>query len=309
VNAIVTRGLCKTYGRVEALVDLNLEVQPGAVFGYLGPNGAGKTTTLRILAGLARSSAGKAWINGRRVGLDSPARGEVGYLPEEPRFYPWMTAWEYLGDFMAGIYALSKPAARRRCGELLEMVGLEGAAKRRVGGFSRGMRQRLGLAQALIARPKVLLLDEPVSALDPAGRHDVLALIEGLRGKATIFMSTHVLADVERVCDRVGILDRGRLIALDTREALLQRYAQPVVEILFEAACEDVRLWAGRIRAMPGMRQIQVEGRTVKVVLADARQDQFAIQEAVLASGLRVRAFHQVRPGLEDVFLQLVGKP
>jgi len=167
MTAIRVEGLRKAFRQVRALDGLSFDVPSGTVFGFLGPNGAGKTTTLRILAGLARPDAGLAWVEGHRVGPDSPARKALGYLPEEPHFYSWMTATEFLREFVARLFALPPGVARERTAELLELVGLKDAARRRIGGFSRGMRQRLGLAQALMNKPRVMLLDEPVSALDP----------------------------------------------------------------------------------------------------------------------------------------------
>src|SRR5258706_6617719 len=216
MSAIRIEALQKTYGAVKALDGLDLAVEAGSVFGFLGPNGAGKTTTLRILTGLAQASAGRAWvadveITARHAGSATPYAKNFGYLPEEPAFYNWMTPRECL-DYVGQLFGLSAGQRRARTVELLELAGLTEVAKRRIGGFSRGMRQRLGLAQALVNQPAVLFLDEPASALDPAGRKEVLDLIERLRGRCTVFMSTHILADVERVCDGVGIFARGRLI-------------------------------------------------------------------------------------------------
>ena len=211
--AIRIAGLHKSFGQVRALDGLSLTVEPGSVFGFLGPNGAGKTTAMRILTGLAHADAGQAWIDGLEVTAGRRRVGSrIGYLPQDPSFYPWMTAREFI-DHVGRVFGL--PAGERvaRTEELLRLVGLADAAGRRVGGYSGGMGQRLGIAQALVNRPPVLLLDEPVSGLDPAGRKDLLELIEHLRGQCTVFMSTHILADVERVCDTVGIINRGRMAA------------------------------------------------------------------------------------------------
>ncbi len=181
MSAIRIEALTKSFGKFRALDGLSLTVEGGAVFGFLGPNGAGKTTTLRILTGLAHADSGGAWVEGLEVGKSAEISSRIGYLPEEPAFYPWMTGIETL-DIMGQIHRIVKAERRRRVDEMLEMAGLTEAGKRRVGGYSRGMRQRLGLAQALIHRPQVLLLDEPASALDPAGRKDVLGNNDGRTG-------------------------------------------------------------------------------------------------------------------------------
>jgi ABC-2 type transport system ATP-binding protein len=306
VSAIRVEGLRKAFRQVQALDGLSFAVAPGTVFGFLGPNGAGKTTTLRILAGLARADEGAAWVAEHAVGPDSPARRLVGYLPEEPHFYTWMTATEFLRDYVAGLFGLSATEARLRTAELLERVGLKDAARRRIAGFSRGMRQRLGLAQALINRPQVVLLDEPVSALDPAGRRDMLLLIDDLRRTTTVLMSTHILDDVERICDTIGIINRGRMVTVDERQALLDRYAAPVVEIAFREAPEVVAAWAGRLRGTPGVAATAVEEATVRVHLEAANAGDQKVLAMAVASGMPVESFQHGRPTLEDVFLQLV---
>ena len=232
--AIRIEGLHKSFGEVQALDGLGLAVEPGSVFGFLGPNGAGKTTTIRILAGLARADAGQAWIDGLEVAADRRRlASRIGYCPQDPAFYPWMTAREFV-DHVGRVFGLPAQERLARTDELLHLVGLAEVADRRVGGFSGGMGQRLGIAQALVNRPPVLLLDEPVSGLDPAGRKELLQLIERLRGECTVFMSTHILADVERVCDTVAIIDRGRLLAEAPQQELLGRYAVPAFEIEVE---------------------------------------------------------------------------
>jgi ABC-2 type transport system ATP-binding protein len=305
MSAIRTEGLTKTYGPVRALDGLSLAVEPGTVFGFLGPNGAGKTTTIRILAGLARPSAGRAWVTGEPVGPDGRARALVGYLPEEPRFYPWMRAEEFLASYAGGLFRIPRRQARARAAELLDRVGLKEDGRRRIGGFSRGMRQRLGLAQALMNQPRVLLLDEPVSALDPGGRKDILELIGGLKDEAAVFMSTHILADVDRICDTIGVIDHGRLVALEARDALLNRYAVPAIEVEFEAGPEAVAAWAEKVSRSSAAARVEVEGRRVRVRLAGPAAAG-EIQREVLGSGLNVVEYRIARPSLEDVFLRLV---
>ena len=202
----------------------------GSVFGFLGPNGAGKTTTLRILAGLARPTSGSARILGHDVPVSADASTRlIGYLPDVPGFYKWMTAAEFL-DLSGRLFGLSDQVLRERKDALLDLAGLAGVTTR-IGGYSRGMKQRLGVAQALINAPRLLLLDEPTSALDPIGRREVLEMIAALAGRTTVFFSTHILADVERVCDRVAVLARGRVVEQAGIEELKARHggAQRVV--------------------------------------------------------------------------------
>ncbi|MGB9722992.1 MAG: ATP-binding cassette domain-containing protein [Chloroflexia bacterium] len=305
MEAIRIEGLHKHFGHVRALDGLDLSVESGLVYGFLGPNGAGKTTTLRILAGLARPSAGRAFVAGIEVGKGD-IRRKVGYLPEVPAFYGWMTPREFLADLVAPLYGLAPAEGRARAEELLRLVGLEEVAGRRIGGFSRGMRQRLGLAQALLHRPEVLLLDEPVSALDPAGRHEMLEQIASLRGQATVFMSSHILADVERICDAVAIIDRGRLVVAAGREELLSRYARPVLEVEFDASTEEVERWARTLADNPLVAGAQAAGRVVHLAAGPVERARAELPALVASSGLIVQRYEWSRPTLEDVFLQLV---
>lgn len=298
--------LVKTYGTVRALDGLSLNVEPGVVYGFLGPNGAGKTTTMRILSGLARPDSGRAWILDKEINQsDTDVRDLIGVLPEEPAFYGWMTAREYLRDFVAPLFHIQGHSAARRALELLEIVGLVEAADRRIGGFSRGMRQRLGLAQALVHQPAVLLLDEPVSALDPAGRKEALDLIETLRGKTTILLSTHILADVERVCDVVGIIARGRMIVQDRREDLLARYVTPLFEIESDNGFGSWLEWVG---VQPFVTNVSVTNSTARVLVKDVHKAQNLLLESLVSQVVPVRRFERIHPSLEDVFLRLTEK-
>ena len=308
MSAVRIEGLTKSYGSVRALDGLDLSVEPGTIFGFLGPNGAGKTTTIRILTGLARPTAGRAFVAGQDVTNGRAVARRIGHLPEEPTFYPWMTPREFV-DHVARLFGLAAAERAVRTDELLELVGLAPVAKRRIGGFSRGMRQRLGLAQALVNRPEVLFLDEPVSALDPAGRKEVLALIDRLRGQCTVFMSTHILADVDRVCDTVAIVANGRLLTQASHQALIQGYAVPIFELEIEpGAVASLARWAEAIRSMPWVESIAVEGTTARVVVKDVALAKRELLPAALGGGLTLTRYQLVRPSLEDVFLRLVGE-
>lgn len=304
MSAIQIEGLTKSFGKFRALNGLSLSVESGTVFGFLGPNGAGKTTTLRILTGLAHADGGQAWVEGLEVGKSAEIPSRIGYLPEDPAFYSWMTGIEAL-DSMCQIHKIAAPERKRRVSELLELAGLTEAGNRRVGGYSRGMKQRLGLAQALIHRPRVLLLDEPASALDPAGRKEVLSLIEGLRGQCTVFMSTHILADVERICDTVAIIDHGQLIINAQRNALITRYAIPTLALEVDEGGQLAGL-AAEVRQLAWSTAVEVDGRRLTVTVNDLATAQRELLTKAVAAGLVVTLYEQVKPSLEDVFLRIV---
>jgi ABC-2 type transport system ATP-binding protein len=304
---IFIENLHKHYGAIHALDGLNMTVEPGSIYGFLGPNGAGKTTTLRILTGLARATTGRASVAGVDLKTDGRTLSRrIGYLPEEPAFYPWMSPREFL-DYLGRLHGLSSTDRATRTRELLELVNLEEAGKRRIGGFSRGMRQRMGLAAVLMHKPEVLLLDEPVSALDPFGRKEVLELIERLGGQCTILMSSHILADVERVCNVVGIIAKGRMIVQSPREALMDRYAQPV----FEADGEDasvIKRWADVVKQQAWTSAISVDGSVLRVTVSDVTRARKELLASAVAQNVVLRRYEEVRPSLEDIFLQLTDQ-
>ena len=308
--AVSCRGLTKRYGDVLALDALTLDVPSGAIFGILGPNGAGKTTLLRLLTGLARPTAGEATVAGMSVTTQAAGvHRRISFLDQSPRYYPWMSGRE-LVTFVGELFGLRGAELRSRVDDTLALTGLTAAAHRRIGGYSGGMRQRLGLAQALVNQPDALFLDEPASALDPAGRHEILASIAGLRGATTVCMSTHILADVERVCDTVAILDHGRLLVAAPVAELQERYAQPVFELELDAsqgaACES-RVAA--LRAAPWAGDVTRHGDILRVVALDPAAAQRELLPLVVASGVQVQRFERVRPDLEDIFLRLTATP
>jgi ABC-2 type transport system ATP-binding protein len=310
IPAIVTRGLTKRFGNVLALDGLDLEIPSGIVFGLLGPNGAGKTTAIRLLTGLARPSSGSASVAGVpvRFGDGLEARRRVGVLDQDPRFYGWMTGRELLG-FVAELVGVPRADVAERVDATLERVGLGDAAGRRISGYSGGMRQRLGIGQALIGEPDLLILDEPVSSLDPEGRRDLLALIGELRESATVVFSTHVLSDVERVCDRVAILDEGRLVIEAPIDELLSRFAPPVYVIEADPGPGlAIAGLAARLEREPWVADVEVTGTTLRVTVTDDTRATRELLPAIVATGLSISAFRRERPSLEDVFLQLVGR-
>jgi len=305
--AIELRGLTKRFGDAIALDGVDLVVRPGMVFGFLGRNGAGKTTALRILSGLARPTAGTARVLGHDVERATDAiRARIGFLPDVPGFYPWMTAREYL-EFAGRLFGLDKATLDARATALLEMAGLASVTTR-VGGFSRGMKQRLGIAQALINAPSLLMLDEPTSALDPIGRREVLEMVASLRGRTTVFFSTHILADVERVCDAVAILERGRVVASAGVAELTARATanRLIVEVEDSVAAAAV---AGALAGRAWLKSIETDGRALHLAVSDLPSAQREIPAAIAAAGMALRRFEIGETSLEDVFVELVGGP
>jgi ABC-2 type transport system ATP-binding protein len=273
--ALAVRGLVKRYGRVEALRGVDLEVEPGELVGLLGPNGAGKSTLVKIACGLVRPSSGSAEILGSRAGSPA-ARAALGYLAELFRFPGWYTADEVLRLHQS--LARSQGGERERS-ELLEIVDLAGARDRKVDAMSKGMQQRLGIAQALVGEPKVLLLDEPTSALDPVGRRTVRELLERLRGRGiSVLLNSHLLSEVELVCDRVTILLRGEVVAAGAPSDL----------------------------ARPRGVEIETDEATLTYDAA-GRDDVPQLVADLVAAGRKVYGVSVKRSTLEDVYLDAVG--
>jgi len=304
-NAISCVGLSQKYGEVQALKSLNLTVPYGSIFGFLGRNGAGKTTTIRILTGLAQPSAGSAWVAGiEATRANSNARQHFGYLPQAPAFYRWMTPAEYL-DYAAHLFNLPQKVRKQRIDEVLQLVDLKSAARRKIGGFSGGMVQRLGIAQAMIHHPQVLILDEPTSALDPAGRYEVLELIESLRGKVTVFFSTHILSDVERICDAVAIIHKGELLLESSREELLNKYPVNTAELELDNHGQANGKWTETLQQQSWVNSIQAENNIVRIMVTDLAQGKQALLPLVAGLGLIINRIQWVHPTLEEIFLEV----
>jgi len=300
--AVEVRGLTKVFREARALDGIDLTVPEGSVFGFLGPNGAGKTTTLRILTGLARPTQGTARVFGHEAG-SSEVRAVSGFLPDVPGFYPWMTAEEFL-RFAGGLFGIERAALDERVRVLLDLAGL-GDVKTRIGGYSRGMRQRLGVAQALINAPRLLMLDEPTSALDPLGRKEVLDMIASLRGRTTVFFSTHILADVERVCDTVAILDRGRVVAHAPIDELKERYAVRRIEVETDARADDLAS-AVNGTGWALATDLAADG-TLNITASDVDAARRELPRLIADLGVGLVRLDTGEVSLEEVFVQLVS--
>jgi len=305
--AIQTENLTKIYGNkkrwiksapVEALRDLNLEVKRGEIFGFLGPNGAGKSTTLKILTNLIFPTYGKAWIFGIPVD-EEKARKRVGFLPESPVFYDYLTAEEFL-LYLGNLYGMRGGFLKKRVNELLEWVGLAPYKKRFLRKYSKGMLQRVGLAQALLHNPDLILLDEPTSGLDPLGRKMVLDLIRNLRDEGkTVFFSTHILADVEAVADRVGIIVDGRLKRVGSLSTLLEErsFYEVEVEGLKEEILPLLKVYS---------KKVERENGTAKIIVSSEKVI-WSVMDLLRKIGVRLLSVEQKRKTLEEVCLEEVG--
>jgi ABC-2 type transport system ATP-binding protein len=305
---IDTKGLSKAYRGVNALMDLDLKVPHHSIFGFLGPNGAGKSTAIKLLLGLIKPTGGSAAIFGLDSVRDSIAiRKRVGYLAQDPRYYDHMTARETLRFAARFFYRGPRDAVEERIAETLELVGLADKADRPIKGFSGGERQRLGIAQAQINYPDLLILDEPAAALDPMGRRDVLAVMERLRKHTTIFYSTHILEDVQRVSDSVAILNHDRLVA-----------QAPIAELLvgngaasyFLTIRGDARPAKARITEQPWVASVTAGPSngttTLQISVTDVQAAETLLPRLALADETIITAFGRKQHNLEEIFIDLI---
>ncbi len=306
---IETQGLTKSFKGVNALQALDLKVPPNSIFAFLGPNGSGKTTTIKLLLGLIYPTAGTARVFGLDIGRDSVAiRSRLGYLPQDPRYYEHMTARETLRYAARFFFKGPKDEVEKRVAQTLELVGLDDKADRPIKGFSGGERQRLGIAQAQVNYPDLLILDEPAASLDPMGRRDVLEVMERLRKHTTIFYCTHILDDVQRVSDMAAILVKGKLVASGPIEDLLAGGEGVVYTVKLKGDAESAR---ARLAGQPWVTGIQTQSRNGTMAWTVAVSDDIAAEAQLLRllladEQLAVTEFGRKKYALEDVFVQIV---
>lgn len=310
MSVIQTNGLSKSFNGVDALKDLTLSVPKNSIFGFLGPNGAGKTTTMKLLLGLINPSSGTGTVFGQDIVRDSvDIRSRVGYLPQDPKFYKHMTARQIL-DFTARFYFRGpKAEIDNRITEVLELVGLSDKADRPTKGFSGGESQRLGIAQAQVNYPDLLILDEPAASLDPLGRRDVLEVMERLQEHTTIFYSTHILDDVQQVSDIVAILNKGELVAHGQIEELLSGSSGAVVfSVVIEgdAATARTRLanqgWVSEVTVIPKDEQNQL----LVHVTDEAMAQRHLLRLLLSDESLVINKYGRRQYELEEIFINIV---
>jgi ABC-2 type transport system ATP-binding protein len=307
---ISTQGLSKTYDGVAALKNLDLQVPDKSIFAFLGPNGAGKTTTIKLLLGLIDPTSGGGTVFGKDIVRDSvEIRANVGYLPQDARFYEHMSARQTLDYTAKFFFKGPQKEIDKRVDEMIELVGLEGKEDRPIKGFSGGERQRLGIAQAEVNYPDLLILDEPAASLDPQGRRDVLAVMARIRKYATIFYCTHILDDVQRVSDQVAIVNKGELIAQAPIEELLRGTGDTVFSVTLRGDVESVY---PRVEEQPWVSGIVVSQPGDPTVWEVSVTDEAAAEDQLLSllvsSGAKVADFGRKEVNLEDVFLSIVER-
>jgi ABC-2 type transport system ATP-binding protein len=305
MEPIVIENLSKKYGKLLAVDDLSLVVERGVCVGYLGPNGAGKTTTIKMLTNLLRATSGKAYLNGIDV-IHHPkaALDGVGAVVETPEFYPQLTPIECL-SYVGTIRGLSADVIADRSHAVLQQVKLLDVTERRTGTFSKGMKQRLAIAQALMHQPSILILDEPTSGLDPRGMVEVREIIKGLiKTDITILMSSHLLNEVQEVCDKVAIVDRGVLLTYDSVKNLsVGQDVTVTINTLDPVTPPEFKA----IKALRDVKSVKrTETLTLKVSFGGGPQTQYRVLRGVMNSGVKVVSFMPQRAAIEDVYLQLV---
>jgi len=304
-TAVRTENLVKDFNGFKAVNGLNLSVPEGAVYGFLGPNGAGKTTTLKMLTGMTEPTSGEIEILGRKVTFGSSVnRDDVGFLPDVPGFYDWMNAKEFL-LFCGSLYNIDSETLNKKIKELLETVGLKKSAKKKIGGYSRGMKQRLGIAQALINDPKIILLDEPVSALDPIGRKEVIDIIMKLKGKVTVFFSSHILSDVEKICDRVVIIKDGKAVMEDSIENIKSLSSTREIDIELENEDKIGNLHECLIKAK-WADNIERGHKSLIIKVNDLDAARIELNKIIYENKILIRKLNVAEPTLEDIFIKAV---
>jgi ABC-2 type transport system ATP-binding protein len=302
MSLIQIKGLKKNFQGNEVIKGLDFKLEKGKCIALLGPNGAGKTTTLRMLSGLMKPTAGTIAFSEAKK--DGDIRHLIGYLPQFPVYYDWMSGFEFL-QYVGRIGGLTNKEAKERSIELLELVGISDAKNRRVGKYSGGMKQRLGIAQAIIHRPQLVMLDEPVSALDPFGRREVLELLERLKKETTILFSTHILNDAEEVCDEILFLHNGEIVESGTMEDLRERHQQAKIDLIFRKKTEEME---SAFRNHRLTKSILIDGNRISVFVTNVESARKEYLKLISEKDWQLDKFEMSSMTLEDIFMKVVGK-
>lgn len=297
----------KQFGDFKVIDDLSFAVPENSVFGFIGKNGSGKTTTMKMIVGLLKPSAGEITVCGERVAYgNTPTNRYIGYLPDVPEYYGYMNPKEYL-RLCGEITGMSAAKIREKSAALLETVGLSQDAHRKIQGFSRGMKQRLGIAQALLNEPKLLICDEPTSALDPIGRKAILDILAVVKEQTTVVFSTHILADVERICDHIGVLDKGSLVLEGKLADIKSNYRRDAIGLELDGAEGAMAELVAQMEPLPFVSRVERQGASVTVYVSDLRHNGRELLAFIAAQQLMVLKYEVLEPTLEGLFLEVVG--
>ncbi|PLR98848.1 ABC transporter ATP-binding protein [Bacillus sp. T33-2] len=299
---VTVQGLEKSFQQTKIIKGITFQLEKGRGIALIGPNGAGKTTTLRMLSGLFAPTSGKIVFDGSREGED--IRKFIGYLPPHPVFHDWMTGREFL-EHVGKLAGLSGGQSKSRTAALLELVGIGEAQNRRIGKYSGGMKQRLGIAQAIIHRPKLVTLDEPVSALDPLGRREVLDLIDLLKKEATVLFSTHFLNDAEEVCDDILFLHNGMIVEKGTMDQLREKYKHSKIDLVFH---KNASFYIDDLPCQDAIENVVAEGNSASIFAKDVELVKHVILQEAARKNWPLIRFQLSTMNLEDVFMKVVQK-
>lgn len=304
MNILEIRGLCKQFGNHKVIDDLSFSVPEHCILGFIGANGAGKTTTMKMILGLLKADAGKIRVAGQTVSYgETKTNRYIGYLPDVPEYYGYMRPKEYL-KLCGEISQMDKRRIRQKSDELLKLVGLSGV-NRKIGGFSRGMKQRLGIAQALLNEPKLLICDEPTSALDPSGRKEILDIMQQVRGRTTVIFSTHVLSDVERICDRVVLLNEGKAALTGTIEELKGKHRKDRLILEF-ASADDLNQFMQSDQMRKAGSICKEDRLKLRFETAEIKQVERMAITRLMDTGILPVKMEVEEPTLESLFLEVV---
>lgn len=305
MDMLTIEGLKKSFGSRKVLKGVSLSVPEGAVYGFIGQNGAGKTTTMKLILGLLKKDSGEICVNGESVCYgETKTNRFIGYLPDVPEYYGYMSPREYL-QLCGDITGMERNCLRQRTEELLGLVGLREHEKRRISGFSRGMKQRLGIAQALLHEPKLLICDEPTSALDPIGRKEILDILEQVKNRTTVLFSTHILSDVERICDRIAILHKGSIVQNGTLKEIRAKHRVDALSVEFSSPSDRTGLAKYIKQVMPGIL-VEETGRSAVLHTTDIDMAEQKLFAYLLENQVVVEQIQKQEPSLERLFMEAV---
>jgi len=304
MNVLSLRNVSKRFGSLKVIDGLSFDVEEGIVFGFMGKNGAGKTTTMKMILGLLACDSGTIRVCDEEVTFgETSTNRHIGYLPDVPEYYGYMKAKEYL-TLCGEITGLSSAQIRSRSEELLGLVGLSGV-ERKISTYSRGMKQRLGIAQALLNSPKLLICDEPTSALDPIGRSEILSILHAAKKYTTVLFSTHILSDVERICDRVGILNDGKLMLEGDLGDIKSRHRENTVTLEFEST-HDLQEVQRTLSDLPFVSSVELQNRSLLVRMSDTIDGNQRLLEHLTRSKLMLLKYEVGEPTLESLFMEII---